>query len=176
MPLPREHFLDELATAYVQVVAAAAGATIAVSRVDYGVDGTLSHVVRAGRTGSPGYRYIPEGFPIDFQLKGTTVATIQMDLVRYDLNARNYDLIVRRPAVATPLYLFLVCFGPEAEDWISVRDDELILSASAYWWKQSGSPTRNASTVRIDIPLASRLTSRAIEDMLASSRNRFGLR
>ena len=93
MPLPREHFLDELATAYVQVVAAAAGATIAVSRVDYGVDGTLSHVVRAGRTGSPGYKYIPDGFPIDFQLKGTTVATVQMDLVQYDLSARNYDLI-----------------------------------------------------------------------------------
>jgi hypothetical protein len=41
MPLPREHLLDELATAYVQAVAAVAGATIAVSN-DYGVDGTLN--------------------------------------------------------------------------------------------------------------------------------------
>jgi hypothetical protein len=32
MPLPREHLLDELATAYVQAVAAVAGATIAGSR------------------------------------------------------------------------------------------------------------------------------------------------
>jgi len=42
MPLPREHLLDELATAYVQVVAAVAGATIAVCRQDYEVDGTLT--------------------------------------------------------------------------------------------------------------------------------------
>jgi hypothetical protein len=31
MPLPREHLLDELATAYVQTLAALAGATIAVA-------------------------------------------------------------------------------------------------------------------------------------------------
>ena len=41
MPLPREHLLDELAIAYVQTVVALAGATIAVSRKDYGVDGSL---------------------------------------------------------------------------------------------------------------------------------------
>jgi len=40
MPLPREHLLDELATAYVQTIAAVAGATIAVGRRDYGVDGS----------------------------------------------------------------------------------------------------------------------------------------
>jgi len=33
--LPQQHLLDELATAYVQALAAAAGATIAVAR-DYG--------------------------------------------------------------------------------------------------------------------------------------------
>jgi hypothetical protein len=41
MALPPEHLLDELATAYVQAIVSAAGATIAVSRLDYGVDGTL---------------------------------------------------------------------------------------------------------------------------------------
>ena len=46
MPLPPEHLLDELATAYIQALAALAGATIAVSRRDYGVDGTLSKLSR----------------------------------------------------------------------------------------------------------------------------------
>jgi len=46
MPLPREHLLDELATAYVQAVAAMAGATIAVSRRDYGVDGVVKDISR----------------------------------------------------------------------------------------------------------------------------------
>jgi hypothetical protein len=175
MPLPREHFLDELATAYVQIAAATAGATIAVSRLEYGVDGTLSHVVKAKKRTSRGDKFIPDGFSVDFQLKGTTVATIQRDHVAYDLNTRNYDLIVERSVVATPLYLFLVCFGAEMENWIAVKSDELILRASAYWWKESGAHTKNVSRVRINIPVANRLTSPAIEDMLEASRNRFQL-
>jgi hypothetical protein len=63
MPLPREHLLDELATAYVQAMAAVAGATIAVSR-DYGIDGSLSQIeqLRTDR----GTRFVPSGFPVDF--------------------------------------------------------------------------------------------------------------
>ena len=175
MPLPRDHLLDELATAYVQAVAAAAGATIAVSRLDYGVVGTLNRVVRVKKDSSRGDKFIPEGFSVEFQLKGTTVTTIQRDYVLYDLNVRNYDLIVGRSAVATPLYLFLVCFDSEAENWIAIQKKELILRASAYWWKQSAVPTGNLSTVRIEIPVACRLTSNAIEEMLEASRNRFGL-
>lgn len=175
MPLPREHFLDELATAYVQVVAAAAGATIAVSRLDYGVDGTISHIVKAKRKTSSGDKFIPQGFPVDFQLKGTTVAAVRTDHVVYDLNTRNYDLIVGRPAAATPLYLFLVHFHGRMENWIAIENEELILRASAYWWKQPGTPSGNRSKVRINIPIADRLTSQAIEEMLEASKNRFGL-
>ena len=105
MPLPPEHLLDELATAYVQIVAAAAGAVIAVSRQDYGVDGTLKSIIRTTEN-----RYIETGFPVDFRVKGTTAAELNADHVRYDLRARNHDLIVTRPQFATPYYLFLVCF------------------------------------------------------------------
>ena len=87
-----------------QIVAAAGGATIAVSRRDYGVDGTLKQILSA----EDGYHEY--GYPIEFQLKGTTVAT-QQDIVRYDLNARNYNLVVTRGRLATPCYLFLVCFA-----------------------------------------------------------------
>jgi hypothetical protein len=70
MSLPREHLLDELATAYVQVVAATAGATIAVSRLDHGVYGTLSHVVQASKEESHETKFIPDGFAVEFQIKG----------------------------------------------------------------------------------------------------------
>jgi hypothetical protein len=75
MPLPREHLLDELATADVQAVAAVAGATIAVSSRDYGVDGTLNQI--ESRRYAQETQYIPSGFPVDFQLKGTTVAPVR---------------------------------------------------------------------------------------------------
>jgi len=168
MPLPREHLLDELATAYVQAVAAAAGATIAVSRLDYGVDGTLKHIVKA-----EGDRFIESGFPVDFQLKGTTGTAIDDDWVAYDLKVRNFDLIVTRSQTATPYYLFLVCFGPDMQRWIVEGHERLILAASAYWWTESGAATENSSSVRIDIPIANRLTSAAIEGMLKASKDRF---
>jgi hypothetical protein len=112
MPLPPEHLLDELATAYVQAVAAVAGATIAVSRKDYGVDGTLKHIVKAA-----GDKFIESGYPVDFQLKGTTTATQNNSKITYDLKVRNYNLIAERELLASPYYLFLVCFSANAQDW-----------------------------------------------------------
>jgi len=51
-------------------------------------------VVKAPRTKTTGFKFIPDGFSVDFQLKGTTIAIVEKDFVAYDLNARNYDLIV----------------------------------------------------------------------------------
>ena len=175
MPLPRERFLDELATAYVQAVAAAAGMTIAVSWQDYGVDGSLSHIVRARKQRARGDKFIPEGFAVEFQLKGTTVATLRNDHILYDLNARNYDLIAGRSPFGTPLYLFLVCFDSEMENWMAIERERLILRASAYWWKRTSPPTINSSKVRIRISVLSRLTSEAVREMLQLSKQRFGL-
>jgi hypothetical protein len=168
MPLPPEHLLDELATAYVQIVAAAAGATIAVSRQDYGVDGPLKSIVRTAEG-----RYVESGFPVDFQLKGTTTAEMHNEHVRYDLRARNYELVVKRQQFATPYYLFLVCFQSGPGEWLEERLQSLILSASAYWWTQTGPATGNASTVRINIPVKNRLASQAIRIMLQASQDRF---
>jgi hypothetical protein len=165
MPLPREHLLDELATAYVQIVAAAAGATIAVSRRDYGVDGTVKQILSA-QDG-----YYEGGYPIEFQLKGTTVAT-QQDTVRYDLNARNYNLVVTRGKLATPCYLFLICFPRDVAEWAIAAENKLVLNASAFWWTDSGSRTQNVESVRIQIPAKNRLTSDAIEAMLTAARAR----
>jgi len=175
VPLPREHLLDELATAYVQAGAALAGATFAVPSPDYGVDGILSRVVRTKRTRLPGDKFVPDGAAIEFQLKGTTAAAMRGDRIVYDLGARNYDLIVGRPRIAAPLYLFLVCFATDVEKWVAIEDEQLILNASAYWWRQSGSVTENLATVRIAIPVSDRLTPRAIEQMFEASKNRFGL-
>jgi Domain of unknown function (DUF4365) len=117
--LPREHLLDEFATAYIHAIAAAAGSTIAVGRRDYGVDGTPKHIVKDGA------RFIESGFPVDFQLKATSVRRLEGDVVKYDLSVRNYDLIVTRPPAATPYYLFLVCFGSDADSWVTEDDARL---------------------------------------------------
>lgn len=167
MPLPREHLLDELATAYIQAIAAAGGATLAVSRHDYGVDGTLHHIMKVRN------QFVPSGFPIEFQLKGATAAKIGDAHVQFDLKVRNYDLVVTREPWGAPLYLFLVCFDSDLDRWIAEEDEQLTLRASAFWWLKSDVATLNRSSVRIEIPIANRLTSRAIEGMLHASRERF---
>jgi Domain of unknown function (DUF4365) len=166
--LPPEHLLDELATSYVQAVAANAGATIAVSRKDYGVDGTLKHIVKVN-----GNRYVESGYPVDFQLKGTTTAEFDGKNVVYDLKVRNYDLIVSRDASATPYQLFLVCFGKDSVQWTSHDDRCLALNASAFWWTASGLPSTNIASVRLKIPMTNALTCSSIENMLEQAKNRF---
>jgi hypothetical protein len=167
MALPREHLLDELATAYVQVVAAVAGATIARGR-DYGVDGTLKQVERLDDG-----TFAETGYPIDFQVKGTSVTDLSGSSVVYDLNARNYNLIVSRTPPATPFYLFLVCFDMGGDQWVVEEESPLALGATGFWWTASGLPTPNARTQRILIPVTNRLTSTAIRDMLSRARMRF---
>jgi hypothetical protein len=168
MPLPPEHLLDELATAYVQAVAAVAGATIAVSRHDYGVDGTFKLIVRAA-----GNRFIESGFPVDFQLKGTTVAARNANDVTFDLKVRNYNLIAERELSAAPYYLLLVCFLADANRWIVQTPEELILNASAYWWTHTGLRSRNVASVRIRIPSAQTLNVQSLERILELAKQRF---
>jgi hypothetical protein len=146
MPLPEPHLLDELATAYVQAVTALAGATIAVSRRDYGVDGTIKHITTADDG------YFETGYPVEFQLKGTTLARNEAGAIKYDLRVRNYNLIVTREQQATPYYLFLVCFAAEAEKWAVLDPQWLLLNASAFWWKDFGPRSVNATSVRVEIP------------------------
>jgi Domain of unknown function (DUF4365) len=167
MPLPQAHLLDELAAAYVQAIAAVAGATISVSRRDYGVDGTIKYVATTDKDG-----YFETGFPVEFQLKGTSVATTASKIVKYDLKARNYNLIVTRRLMATPYYLFLVCFGSDPAQW-AVVNTALTLNASAFWWTASGMPSKNAASVRIEIPMENRLTFEAIGNILNASETRF---
>ena len=120
-----------------------------------------------------GLRFVPSGFPVDFQLKGTTVASVREERVQYDLKVRNHDLIVGRPVQGTPYYLFLVSFEGALEEWFVLKPNELILRASAFWWTEVGPRTTNSSTVRIGIPAENRLTPGAIEGMLRASKERF---
>jgi len=165
MPLPPNHLIDQLATAYVQALAAVAGATIAATKLDFGVDGTLKHIVQSRN----GY-FIESGFPVDFQLKSTGKAEVKDHHVYFELEIRNYNLIVTRSEVATPYYLFLVCFHGDSPDWLAQDRDRLILRASAFWWTSSGLSLMNKKSKVIKIPLANCLTSNAIEKMLLRSR------
>jgi hypothetical protein len=121
IPLPQSHLLDELAMVYVQAIAAAAGAIISVGGRDYGVDGTLRHIVKTEDD-----QYGQSGFSVDYQIKGTTGSALEGGIISYDLRVRNYDSIVTRRPSETPFYLFLVCFNSDPMTWIVVDKEALI--------------------------------------------------
>jgi len=118
-------------------------------------------------------RFNESGFAVDFQLKGTTVARVTKDFVTFDLNARNYDLIVTREGNASPYYLFIVCFPPDISQWVAADQDRLMLNASAFWWKHSAAPTTNVRSVRLAIPIKNRLTFAALETIFEVSAERY---
>ncbi len=165
MTLPREHLLDELATAFVQVVAAVAGATVAKGR-DYGIDGSLRHIAQ-----TPSGSFVEIDAAADFQVKATVLGRRDLEAIDYDLRVRNYNAIVTRRTDRTPFYLFLVCF-PDEDEWLELAPDRLILRAAGYWWTQSGAASANRQTVRIRVPTRNGLTPRAIEDILRRSADR----
>ena len=169
MPLPTTHLMDELATSYVQAVAAVAGCTIGVQRKDFGIDGTLRSILNS----EDGYH--ETGYPVDFQLKATTTAELQNELVVFDLKVANYNKIVRRETRSAPYYLILVSFSGTEHTWCKISDGELVLGAQAYWWAESGDPVTNSSTKRIRIPISQRLTTRSISWMLAAAEARYEL-
>lgn len=168
MALPDSHLLDEYATAFVAMLAAGAGATIASSRLDYGVDGTLKPVLVL-----PSGGYAETGFPVDFQIKGTTTAEFSPQEVSYDLAIRSYNLILARPADAVPYYLFLVCFPASHAEWVEHRAGKLIVNAAAFWWTDQGDASTNRSHKRIRVPMANVLNRDAISRLLSVARKRY---
>jgi Domain of unknown function (DUF4365) len=167
MALPYTHLVDELATAYIQAVAATAGCTIAIQRKDYGIDGTLRYVTPS----DDGFH--ETGFPVDFQLKGTSIDEADGDEVVFDLKVANYNKIVARSPKSAPYYLLLICFPHGPVEWCRVSDEELVLAARAYWWTEVGARALLRSTKRIRIPNTQRLSNDAIVRMFATAEARY---
>lgn len=148
---------------------------MSVSRLDYGIDGTIRQIVRVTKKETGQQRFVPSGFPVDFQLKGTSTAVDEGAQVVYDLKARNFDQIVGRKPQEAPLYLFLICFSSKVDSWVTLDSKRLVLNASAFWWRERSNQTGNSSTVRLNIPAANRLNTDSMRRLLDSSRNRPGL-
>jgi len=168
MSLPNNHQIDRIGTLYMDALAVMAGATLSSRSLDYGIDGSLNKIVE----NQPGI-FQENGFPIDFQLKTTGNYIERNGYLHFSLKVRNYNLIVERKLNAAPYYLFLVVlYGPQ-QQWMSITPDQLTLNASAFFWKETGPPSKNSQNVTIKIPLANQLTPDKMKDILLEAENRF---
>lgn len=172
-----QHQEELIHLAYVQAVAAGAGANTAFSHYDYGIDVSFGMVERTYKgTNSKGqslYDYYENGIKIASQLKATITWQASAADIIYDLDADAYNKIIRMNAKrnGTPMILILLCLPRHKTRWMSVGAQELVLRNCCYWIKLQGQTTNNSSSIRIRIPKHQVFDPKALSVILSQIEN-----
>lgn len=145
--------------AYVCAMAAQAG----LNRVDASVDDDSVDVSFKTR----GFRQRSVRNPqIDFQLKCTSQELIHGDELRFPLSRKNYDDL-RGDDVVCPRYLAVLVVPEDVQSWIENNNDSISLLRNCYWVSlRDAEETQNTNSVTVRIPLAQRLTSQVMRQMI----------
>jgi hypothetical protein len=158
--LTRNHRQEALCRAYIQAIAARCGMSISTPSPDYGIDLTLNDVASAGK-----YRF-ESGYKIDVQAKSMVQERVAGVTLRYDLDARTYD-VLRQRDLGTPRVLVVLFLPRDEARWTAQTEQELILRHSAYWLSLQGSgPTGNRRSVRLSIPRGNLFSAEALRGMI----------
>lgn len=155
MPSDRE---AELSKAYVAAVAAAAGYVTSVQNLDR--DG-IDLQIRAGGSMRPS---------LDIQLKATiNLGDATNGAFRFPLKRRNYDLL--REQTMIPRILVILDLPKNAEDWLSVTAEELVMRRCAYWASLADRPeSDNKESVTISVQNKNRFDIEGLKALMQQSR------
>ena len=156
------HTKELISRAYVNAIAARAGMTVAISSLDYGLDGTFKDIEYDART----REYSETGFGIDFQLKATVNAHPKNEVIKYSLEVKNYHKLIQSH-VGTPRILIVYSMPREEDLWLTVKEEESSFRKCAWWCSLKGYPdVDNKKRVVIDIPLSQQLTPEKLAEMM----------
>jgi hypothetical protein len=104
-------------------------------------------------------------FPkLDVQVKSTEssdIIDIGNNYIKYDLKVINYNQLIDKGRILTPIILILVLVPKKIDDWVIVDDinKKTVVQKCAYWISLKGqNPTTNKNNIRIKIPLTNILT------------------
>jgi hypothetical protein len=145
--------------AYMCALAAQAG----LNRVDAAVDDDSIDVSFKSR----GYHGQPIRSPqIEFQLKCTSQDLVDGDVIKYPLSKKNYDDL-RGADFAAPRYLAVLLVPTEVDSWVAHNEQHIALFNNCYWLSlRHAESTDNNTQVTVSIPLAQRLTSMTLREMM----------
>ena len=151
--MTKEHIKEAISLRYIELIAAYNGFKTTSSFPDYGTD--LS-IIEVGYRNEKGHQRLREtGRELKLQLKATTVNSIieENNIIKYDLETKNFNDIVERKDYAYPLILILFVLPNNNEEWINISDQELIVKKCAYWYfpNDNVEQTNNLSKKRIEI-------------------------
>lgn len=163
--MTEQHIKEQLSRAFVRAISANAGFILRKYEVDYGLDGKFSDVVyEEDCTGHK--RYSENGFGIDFQLKATTNIVPKDGYLIYDLEAKNYNDLVKT-CVGTPRILIVYSMPKDRNQWLEISQQAIILKKCAWWCSLKGLPsTKNNIKKRIKIPDSQLLTTQELSRLI----------
>lgn len=165
--MPEKHRSEDFSMAYIQAVAAKAGANIWVTlRHDYGID-LMFTTIHSYQTLSKkrGKRYTePKSIPLPCQVKSSKQWEFHEDRIVYDLEAQAYDDLVCNDFC----FLILMCLPPTMQEWLYQDEQHLRLHHCCYYWEPSEEQvlTPNDYTKRISIPRTQQFTAEALIELL----------
>lgn len=165
--LTEEHIKEGISRAYVQAIANCAGFNFEKSDQDYGIDGTFSGVKFRKRNNEDSYRRVSDGCKLDFQLKASVNVSIENDVVKYNLEAKNYNDLVDED-ICTPRILIVYKLPKEKAEWIHVSEDVTLFRNCAWWCYLSGKrPTSNKEKIMISIPRKQIFNQDSLTELMA---------
>jgi hypothetical protein len=151
---------EEFNYAYVCALAAHAGLNRGEFRVD---DDSIDVTFQAKGDFGPGRMRSPL---IQIQLKCTSQDLVVDDTIKFQLSRKNYDDL-RGADVVAPRYLAVLIVPENLLEWVRHNDDHVALYNSCYWLSlRDAAPTENVASVTVDVPLAQRLTSDTLRQMV----------
>ena len=147
-PLTKNDIESELSYAYLHAVASNIGASCFVSSRSLDGNGIDASITAWGPFPKGGYL---EEITIHIQLKATIVVPVEQNgYFSYFLKGINRYEDLRADTISVPRILVVLFLPDNANDWLNVSPEELILKKCAYWISLRGSDAstnKNGETV-----------------------------
>lgn len=146
--------MEQLSLAYVEAVAATAGLTTLIPRVD---DDSIDMAIFSRSRTRP---------RVELQAKCTSRAA-GGDEFPFQLSRKNYDDL-RTTDLLVPRILVVVVVPEDIADWITiaVAEESTLLRCVAYWYSLRGLPNRNQESVTVRVLREQVLDPIAINNMM----------
>ena len=162
--ISEEHIKEGISAGYVKAIAHCAGFNIGKEDFDYGMDGTFSGVKVRMKDGKE--RLAPDGCKLDFQLKASINVDVEKDIVKYNLEVKNYNDLVDIE-MCTPRILIVYKLPRDKKEWINVTENGTIFKDCAWWCYLSGQPeTDNKEKIVIKIPRRQVFNQEALKELM----------
>lgn len=151
---------EDFSLAYINAVTSSVGYSLqtATRRLDdSGIDATITVPGKINSKRLPRF---------DVQIKSTSQDSLNDELIKYRLKAKNYNEL-RSEDPFVPQLLIVVLLPADVDDWLSQTEESLCLKRCAYWLSLRGQPPLDdQATITIEIPRQNVLSPNALRTIM----------